>query len=81
VQNRSVPKSLGCSKTFPGPSALTSFKDTDHWLSELAQELGRFAGHSIIARYGLMRLPMAAGERLERDRTTNNRIAKNLVVR
>jgi membrane protein implicated in regulation of membrane protease activity len=37
---RSLAKSIGCSKTFPGPNALKTFAEIDHWLGALAIELG-----------------------------------------
>ncbi|CAN0117015.1 unnamed protein product, partial [Ascophyllum nodosum] len=39
VKPRSAPKSIGCSKTFPGRSKITSFSQVERWLSELSKEL------------------------------------------
>ncbi|CAN0453750.1 unnamed protein product, partial [Laminaria digitata] len=39
VKARSAPKSIGCSKTFPGRAKLTSFSEIERWLSELSKEL------------------------------------------
>ncbi|CAN0489987.1 unnamed protein product, partial [Ectocarpus sp. 8 AP-2014] len=39
VKARSAPKSVGCSKTFPGKTKLTSFSEIERWLSELSKEL------------------------------------------
>ncbi|CAM9779927.1 unnamed protein product [Ectocarpus sp. 4 AP-2014] len=39
VKARSAPKSVGCSKTFPGKAKLTSFSEIERWLSELSKEL------------------------------------------
>ncbi|CAN0064976.1 unnamed protein product, partial [Ectocarpus sp. 13 AM-2016] len=39
VKARSAPKSVGCSKTFPGNAKLTSFSEIERWLSELSKEL------------------------------------------
>ncbi|CAN0288206.1 unnamed protein product, partial [Hapterophycus canaliculatus] len=39
VKARSAPKSVGCSKTFPGKARLTSFAEIERWMSELSKEL------------------------------------------
>eukprot|EP00903_Cladosiphon_okamuranus_P020527 g18843.t2 len=39
VKARSAPKSIGCSKTFPGKAKLTSLAEIERWLSELSKEL------------------------------------------
>lgn len=37
---RLVSKSIGCCKKFPGRNAITAIGTLNHWLSELAQEIG-----------------------------------------
>ncbi|BFI31800.1 DNA polymerase eta [Marchantia polymorpha subsp. ruderalis] len=39
VEGRTLPKSHGCSKTFPGPESLKNLDTVGHWLSELSAEL------------------------------------------
>ncbi|NXH19973.1 POLH polymerase, partial [Bucco capensis] len=39
VKNRSLPQSIGCSKNFPGRTALATQKEVQHWLLQLALEL------------------------------------------
>ncbi|NXD36671.1 POLH polymerase, partial [Copsychus sechellarum] len=39
VKNRYLPQSIGCSKNFPGKSALATQKAVQHWLLQLALEL------------------------------------------
>ncbi|KAJ6664698.1 hypothetical protein lerEdw1_006271 [Lerista edwardsae] len=39
VKPRQLPKSIGCSKNFPGRTALASQKQVQHWLLQLALEL------------------------------------------
>ncbi|CAM6116824.1 unnamed protein product [Calypogeia fissa] len=39
VEDRTLPKSHGCGKTFPGPKALKDLDSVSHWLSELSGEL------------------------------------------
>ncbi|KAJ0262689.1 DNA polymerase eta [Hirschfeldia incana] len=39
VQGRLLPKSHGSGKTFPGPRALRSLSDVQHWLNQLSEEL------------------------------------------
>lgn len=39
VKPRQLPKSIGCSKNFPGRTALVSQKEVQHWLLQLAFEL------------------------------------------
>ncbi|XP_060100467.1 DNA polymerase eta [Heteronotia binoei] len=39
VKPRQLPKSIGCSKNFPGKSALVTQKQVQHWLLQLALEL------------------------------------------
>ncbi|KAG6551273.1 hypothetical protein Mapa_007200 [Marchantia paleacea] len=39
VEGRTLPKSHGCSKTFPGPESLKNLDSVGHWLSELSAEL------------------------------------------
>ncbi|NXO61501.1 POLH polymerase, partial [Phainopepla nitens] len=39
VKNRYLPKSIGCSKNFPGKSALATQKAVHHWLLQMALEL------------------------------------------
>ncbi|CAN0156114.1 unnamed protein product [Pylaiella littoralis] len=39
VKARSAPKSIGCSKTFPGKAKLKSLSEIERWLSELSKEL------------------------------------------
>ncbi|NWQ75155.1 POLH polymerase, partial [Columbina picui] len=39
VKNRYLPQSIGCSKNFPGRSALATQKEVQHWLLQLALEL------------------------------------------
>ncbi|NXN54081.1 POLH polymerase, partial [Rynchops niger] len=39
VKNRYLPQSIGCSKNFPGKTALATQKEVQHWLLQLALEL------------------------------------------
>ncbi|XP_066552763.1 DNA polymerase eta [Amia ocellicauda] len=39
VKPRQLPKSIGCSKNFPGKSALATGEQVQHWLKQLALEL------------------------------------------
>ncbi|XP_054851678.1 DNA polymerase eta isoform X2 [Eublepharis macularius] len=39
VKPRQLPKSIGCSKNFPGKAALVNKKQVQHWLLQLALEL------------------------------------------
>ncbi|NXF37012.1 POLH polymerase, partial [Nyctibius bracteatus] len=39
VKNRHLPQSIGCSKNFPGRTALATQKEVQHWLLQLALEL------------------------------------------
>ncbi|NXN37698.1 POLH polymerase, partial [Rhinoptilus africanus] len=39
VKNRHLPQSIGCSKNFPGKTALATQKEVQHWLLQLALEL------------------------------------------
>ncbi|NXL88760.1 POLH polymerase, partial [Alectura lathami] len=39
VKNRLLPQSIGCSKNFPGRTALATQKEVQHWLLQLALEL------------------------------------------
>ncbi|CDQ74182.1 unnamed protein product [Oncorhynchus mykiss] len=39
VKPRQLPKSIGCSKTFPGKTSLTTRERVQHWLYQLALEL------------------------------------------
>ncbi|NXY82603.1 POLH polymerase, partial [Alcedo cyanopectus] len=39
VKNRHLPQSIGCSKNFPGKTALATRKEVQHWLLQLALEL------------------------------------------
>ncbi|NXD63747.1 POLH polymerase, partial [Eolophus roseicapillus] len=39
VKNRYLPQSIGCSKNFPGKTALATKKEVQHWLLQLALEL------------------------------------------
>ncbi|XP_037751410.1 DNA polymerase eta isoform X1 [Chelonia mydas] len=39
VKPRQLPKSIGCSKNFPGKAALTTQKQVQHWLLQMALEL------------------------------------------
>ncbi|NXY49788.1 POLH polymerase, partial [Ceuthmochares aereus] len=39
VKNRYLPQSIGCSKNFPGRTALATQKEVQHWLLQLALEL------------------------------------------
>uniref|UniRef100_A0A8B9SXM2 DNA polymerase eta n=1 Tax=Anas platyrhynchos TaxID=8839 RepID=A0A8B9SXM2_ANAPL len=39
VKNRHLPLSIGCSKNFPGKTALATQKEVQHWLLQLALEL------------------------------------------
>ncbi|XP_024011026.1 DNA polymerase eta isoform X2 [Eutrema salsugineum] len=39
VQGRLLPKSHGSGKTFPGPRALKSLSNVQHWLNQLSEEL------------------------------------------
>ncbi|XP_064411489.1 DNA polymerase eta [Latimeria chalumnae] len=59
VKPRQLPKSIGCSKNFPGQTALITQEQVQHWLLQLALELE---------------------ERLNKDRDTNCRAARQLTV-
>ncbi|XP_054255272.1 DNA polymerase eta [Indicator indicator] len=59
VKNRYLPQSIGCSKNFPGRTALATQKEVQHWLLQLALELE---------------------SRLIKDRSQNQRVAKQLMV-
>ncbi|NXM67653.1 POLH polymerase, partial [Serilophus lunatus] len=59
VKNRYLPQSIGCSKNFPGRTALATQKAVQHWLLQLALELE---------------------SRLNKDRTENHRVARQLMV-
>ncbi|NWU99312.1 POLH polymerase, partial [Upupa epops] len=59
VKNRYLPQSIGCSKNFPGRTALATQKEVQHWLLQLALELE---------------------SRLTKDRSQNQRVAKQLMV-
>ncbi|XP_066171967.1 DNA polymerase eta isoform X3 [Sylvia atricapilla] len=59
VKNRYLPQSIGCSKNFPGKSALATQKAVQHWLLQLALELE---------------------SRLNKDRSQNHRVARQLMV-
>ncbi|NXO20868.1 POLH polymerase, partial [Cisticola juncidis] len=59
VKNRYLPLSIGCSKNFPGKSALATQKAVQHWLLQLALELE---------------------SRLNKDRSQNRRVARQLMV-
>ncbi|NXO03080.1 POLH polymerase, partial [Rhinopomastus cyanomelas] len=59
VKNRHLPQSIGCSKNFPGRTALATQKEVQHWLLQLALELE---------------------SRLTKDRSQNQRVAKQLMV-
>ncbi|KAM9018172.1 DNA polymerase eta [Ara ararauna] len=39
VKNRYLPQSIGCSKNFPGKTALATQKEVQHWLLQMALEL------------------------------------------
>lgn len=39
VTVRLIPKSIGCSKNFPGKTALGTKKNVEHWMRELTSEL------------------------------------------
>jgi hypothetical protein len=39
VRERDLPKSVGCSKNFPGPKMLGTREDVAHWLGQLAEEV------------------------------------------
>lgn len=39
VAARLIPKSIGCSKRFPGNSALATIEEVTHWLNELSAEV------------------------------------------
>ncbi|KAI1886358.1 hypothetical protein AGOR_G00213200 [Albula goreensis] len=39
VKPRQLPKSIGCSKNFPGKSALVTKEQVQHWLQQLSMEL------------------------------------------
>ena len=39
VTVRLIPKSIGCSKNFPGKTALATKKNVEHWMRELTSEL------------------------------------------
>ncbi|NXU85119.1 POLH polymerase, partial [Xiphorhynchus elegans] len=59
VKNRYLPQSIGCSKNFPGRTALATQKEVQHWLLQLALELE---------------------SRLNKDRSQNHRVARQLMV-
>ncbi|NXG03288.1 POLH polymerase, partial [Sakesphorus luctuosus] len=59
VKNRYLPQSIGCSKNFPGRTALATQKAVQHWLLQLALELEC---------------------RLNKDRSQNHRVARQLMV-
>ncbi|NWI97150.1 POLH polymerase, partial [Pitta sordida] len=59
VKNRYLPQSIGCSKNFPGKTALATQKAVQHWLLQLALELEC---------------------RLNKDRSQNHRVARQLMV-
>ncbi|XP_075060595.1 DNA polymerase eta [Mixophyes fleayi] len=59
VKPRQLPKSIGCSKNFPGKTALCTRDQVQYWLLQLCLELE---------------------ERLQKDRDTNHRVAKQLTV-
>uniref|UniRef100_A0A8C5TJM7 DNA polymerase eta n=1 Tax=Malurus cyaneus samueli TaxID=2593467 RepID=A0A8C5TJM7_9PASS len=59
VKNRYLPLSIGCSKNFPGKSALATQKAVQHWLLQLSLELE---------------------SRLNKDRSQNHRVARQLMV-
>ncbi|NWU09693.1 POLH polymerase, partial [Cephalopterus ornatus] len=59
VKNRYLPQSIGCSKNFPGRTALATQKAVQHWLLQLALELE---------------------SRLNKDRSQNHRVARQLMV-
>ncbi|XP_032540225.1 DNA polymerase eta [Chiroxiphia lanceolata] len=59
VKNRYLPQSIGCSKNFPGRTALATQKAVQHWLLQLALELE---------------------SRLNKDRSQNRRVARQLMV-
>ncbi|NWV15447.1 POLH polymerase, partial [Ptilonorhynchus violaceus] len=59
VKNRYLPQSIGCSKNFPGKTALATQKAVRHWLLQLALELE---------------------SRLNKDRSQNHRVARQLMV-
>ncbi|NXE87517.1 POLH polymerase, partial [Menura novaehollandiae] len=59
VKNRYLPQSIGCSKNFPGKTALATQKAVQHWLLQLASELE---------------------SRLNKDRSQNHRVARQLMV-
>ncbi|NXB32524.1 POLH polymerase, partial [Eulacestoma nigropectus] len=59
VKNRYLPQSIGCSKNFPGKTALATQKAVQHWLLQLALELE---------------------SRLNKDRSQNHRVARQLMV-
>ncbi len=39
VKDRGLPKSIGCSKNFPGPKALDTREKVEFWFSQLAEEV------------------------------------------
>ncbi|NXA51717.1 POLH polymerase, partial [Nothocercus julius] len=59
VKNRHLAQSIGCSKNFPGKTALATQKEVQHWILQLCLELEC---------------------RLIKDRSQNNRVAKQLMV-
>ncbi|NXA32710.1 POLH polymerase, partial [Eudromia elegans] len=59
VKKRHLAQSIGCSKNFPGKTALATQKEVQHWILQLALELEC---------------------RLIKDRSQNNRVAKQLMV-
>ncbi|XP_064365571.1 DNA polymerase eta isoform X1 [Dromaius novaehollandiae] len=59
VKNRYLTQSIGCSKNFPGKTALATQKEVQHWILQLSLELE---------------------SRLIKDRSQNNRVAKQLMV-
>lgn len=40
VEARLIPKSIGCCKRFPGKTALKTRQEIEHWINELAKEVG-----------------------------------------
>ncbi|NWX91028.1 POLH polymerase, partial [Nothoprocta pentlandii] len=59
VKNRHLAQSIGCSKNFPGKTALATQKEVQHWILQLSLELEC---------------------RLIKDRSQNQRVAKQLMV-
>ena len=39
AQERDLPKSIGCSKSFRGPEMLDTRAGVEHWISQLAEEV------------------------------------------